>query len=312
MLRFYLIEDDAVVRRMLERIINESGLGEIAGQAEDGLHVSADQLYGIDVVLIDLLLPGLDGIRTIRKLQSGGFAGRFIMISQVENKEMIGEAYQQGIDTFIQKPINRLEVLSVLKRVANHITLAVSLHSIRKSLQLLDEKGKEQTEPGGGRSESGLGYGTYEQNKLEQKVRQMMLQLGIAGEAGAPDLLLMMQWLHQDERGEELLFELQLKEIYIQVLHKLHGHKEDDPVVQREVRAMEQRIRRMVLQAFTHLSSMGLADYANPTFEHFAPRLFDFQEIRLRMHELEADVKSTKCRINVRKFLSVFYMEALG
>jgi len=75
---------------------------------------------------------------------------------------------------------------------------------------------------------------------------------------------------------------------------------------------MEQRIRRMVLQAFTHLSSLGLADYTNPTFEHFAPRLFDFEEIRLRMQELEAGEKATKCRINVKKFLAAFYMEVKG
>ncbi|MEK8128153.1 response regulator [Paenibacillus filicis] len=312
MLRIFLIEDDAVVRRMLERIINESGLGEVAGQAEDGELVSSDQLYGIDVVLIDLLMPGMDGIQTIRKLQTGGFAGRFIMISQVENKEMIGEAYQQGIDTFIHKPINRLEVLSVLKRVANHISLAVSLHSIRKSLQMLDGAAAEQpngavaggrgsSEPGGAHS-----YSSYEQQTLEQKVRQLMLQLGIAGEAGAPDLLLIMQWLGQEERGGELLYELQLKEIYVQTVQKQLNNPAD---IQREIRAMEQRIRRMVLQAFTHLSSLGLSDYGNPTFEHFAPRLFDFQEVRVRMQELEQDEKTTKCRINVRKFLSVFHME---
>ncbi|WP_235941275.1 response regulator [Paenibacillus puerhi] len=355
MLRFFLIEDDAVVRRMLERIINESGLGEVAGQADDGERVSCDQLYGVDVVLIDLLMPGMDGIQTIRKLQAGGFAGRYIMISQVENKEMIGEAYQQGIDTFIQKPINRLEVLSVLKRVANHISLAASLHSIRKSLQLLDG-GLEQPKsavsvsdgqinaPGG----SGYSYSDYEHHALEQKVKQLMLQLGIAGEAGAPDLLMIMQWLRQEERGGELLYDLQLKELYAQTLQKLNswngahtgsGSAGDEArsspenggrgvdaetwqsavgprdqacgqaELQREVRAMEQRIRRMVLQAFTHLSSLGLSDYGNPTFEHFAPRLFDFQEVRVRMQELEQEEKTTKCRINVRKFLSVFYME---
>ncbi|TGV06050.1 response regulator, partial [Mesorhizobium sp. M00.F.Ca.ET.186.01.1.1] len=70
MIRFFLIEDDAVVRRMLERIIADSGLGEIVGQASDGNCVSIDQLYGVDVVLIDLLMPGLDGIQTIKKLQA--------------------------------------------------------------------------------------------------------------------------------------------------------------------------------------------------------------------------------------------------
>ncbi|MFM1653256.1 response regulator [Brevibacillus sp. B_LB10_24] len=307
MIRIFLIEDDAVIRRMLEKIINESGLGEIVGQANDGIGVTIDQLYGVDVILIDLLMPGLDGIQTIKGLQAEGFTGRFIMVSQVENKEMIGEAYAQGIDTFIQKPINRLEVLSVLKRVADHLSLEASLYSIRKSLQILDIKGKEQsgfsfTNP------ASYGMAAYEQSTLEQKIRQLMLQLGIAGEAGAPDLLLIIQWLMQEERGNQLR-ELQLKELYTQILHKLHGNL-NEQLIGKEVRAMEQRIRRMVLQAFTHLSSLGLADYANPTFEHFAPRFFDFQEVRLRMKELESGEKNTKCRISVRKFLSAFLFEA--
>lgn len=302
MIRFFLIEDDAVVRRMLERIISESGLGEIVGQASNGIRLTIDQLYGVDVVLIDLLMPGLDGIQTIKKLQADGFAGRFIMVSQVENKEMIGEAYLQGIDTFIQKPINRLEVMSVLKRVADYLSLEASLQSIRKSLQILDGKGKDHFD---------IGFKSpgYEQSSLEQKARQLLLQLGIASEAGAPDLLLIIQWLAQEERRGDQLRDLQLKELYTQIVHKFHVNLNEHSIG-KEVRAMEQRIRRMVIQAFTHLSSLGLTDYANPTFEHFAPRLFDFQEVRLRMQELEAGEKTTKCRISVKKFLSVFFLEA--
>jgi len=307
MIRFFLIEDDAVVRRMLERIISDSGLGEIVDQASDGMSVSIDRLYGVDVVLIDLLMPGLDGIQTIKKLRAEGFAGRFIMVSQVENKEMIGEAYLQGIDTFIQKPINRLEVISVLRRVADYLKLEASLQSIRKSLQILDVKGKDLAGPG---AKSALSAGSR-QSSLEQRARQLLLQLGIASEAGAPDLLQIMNWLAQEEMRGDQLRDMQLKELYTQILHKLHGNL-DEQSLGKEVRAMEQRIRRMVLQALTHLSSLGLTDYANPTFEHFAPRLFDFQEVRQRMRELEAGEKTTKCRISVRKFLSVFLMEAKG
>lgn len=303
MIRFFLIEDDAVVRRMLERIIQDSGLGEVVGQASDGNQVSIDQLYGVDVVLIDLLMPELDGIQTIKKLQAEGFAGRFIMVSQVENKEMIGEAYLQGIDTFIQKPINRLEVMSVLRRVADYLSLEASLLSIRKSLQILDIKGKQEP------ADQGLKSSYSEQDNVAQKAQQLLLQLGIASEAGAPDLVFIMQWLAQEERRGDQLRDIQLKELYSQILRKLHGNL-DESSIGKEVRAMEQRIRRMVLQAFSHLSSLGLTDYANPTFEHFAPRLFDFQEIRQRMQELEAGEKTTKCRISVRKFLSVFFMEA--
>lgn len=308
MIRFFLIEDDPVVRRMLERIITESSLGEVVGQASDGIGVSIDQLYGIDVVLIDLLMPGQDGIQTIKKLRADGFAGRFIMVSQVENKEMIGEAYLQGIDTFIQKPINRLEVMSVLRRVADYLSLEASLQSIRKSLQVLDVKAKDPTDLDA-KSTASHGPSVFGESSLEQKARQLLLQLGIASEAGAPDLLLIMRWLAKEERRGEKLRELQLKELYSHILHKLHGDL-DEQSIGKEVRAMEQRIRRMVIQALTHLSSIGLTDYANPTFEHFAPRLFDFQEVRQRMQELEAGEKTTKCRISVKKFLSVFLLEA--
>jgi two-component system, response regulator YcbB len=306
-LRFFLIEDDRVVRKMLEKIIIENGLGEVIGQAEDGLDVSIDQLYSVDVVLIDLLMPGLDGIQTMKKLKAEGFAGQFVMISQVENKEMIGQAYLQGVDTYIQKPINRYEVVSVLKRVANHLSLVSSLHSIRRLVQEIDEKGKN-----GHDDADKTRLGVYEKKNLQQKVRQLLLLLGIAGEAGASDLLLVMQWLAEKEEKDQPLNDLpQLKELYMQILRQMHGN-EDENSLKKEMRAMEQRIRRMVFQAFTHLSSLGLTDYTNPTFEHFAPRLFDFEEIRLRMQELEAGEKTTKCRINVRKFLSAFYMEMKG
>jgi two-component system, response regulator YcbB len=306
-LRFFLIEDDAVVRKMLEKIITESGLGEVVGQAEDGLHVSIDQLYSVDVVLIDLLMPGLDGIQTIKKLRAEGFNGPFVMISQVENKEMIGQAYLHGIDTYIQKPINRYEVVSVLKRVANHISLSSSLQSIRRLIQVLD--GQEMYNKGTYLLNSSI---DNEKNRLEEKVRQLLLVLGIAGEAGAADLLSVMQWLDEREQKGQPIHDLpQLKELYTYVLLQLHGHK-DENSLQKELRAMEQRIRRMVFQAFTNLSSLGLTDYTNPTFEHFAPRLFDFEEVRLRMQELKSGEKTTKCRISVRKFLSAFYMEVKG
>lgn len=295
-LRFYLIEDDVVTCRMLERIISDSGLGNVMGQAHDGLQVKAEDLRNVDVVLIDLLLPGRDGIETIKALREDGFIGRFIMISQVENKEMIGEAYLQGVDTFIQKPVNRLEIVSVLKRVADHIALAASLNSIRKSLRILEE-----AEP--------ISYRQKTDDGLGKKIHNLLLELGIIGEAGAPDILLIMKWLIREEEAGSTFRELPpLKELYAHVVS--HSQQtQSDVVLQREIRAMEQRIRRTVLQALSNLASLGVTDYINPTFEYYAPRLFDFQEVRIRMHEIEEGEKNTKCRIAVRKFLSAFYIE---
>jgi two-component system response regulator YcbB len=306
-LRCFLIDDDAVVRKMLERIIVESGIGEVVGQADDGLHVSLDQLYSVDVVLIDLLMPCLDGIQTMKKLKAQGFSGPFVMISQVENKDMVGQAYLHGIDTYIHKPINRYEVVSVLKRVADYLSVTSSLDSIRRLLHRL-----EHHKYGGANRPLPLHPTKYENTHFEQNVQQLLLVLGIAGEAGAADLLHIMQQLAEQEQKGQTIHDLpQLKELYARVLRDTHGIS-DELALQKELRAMEQRIRRMVFQALTHLSSLGLTDYTNPTFEHFAPRLFEFEEVRLRMQELEAGEKTTKCRMNVKKFLTAFYMEVKG
>ncbi len=295
-MNLFLIDDDAVIRKMLSRMITESQLGEVVGEAADGLHVTAGQLADVDVVLMDLLMPGRDGIQTIKALRREGYAGTFVMISQVEHKELVGEAYQEGVDTFIRKPINRYEVLSVLKRVDHHLSLVRSIDSIRHSLSALG--GAAATLPP-----------LRQKISLEERAGTLMLQLGIAGEAGAGDLMKLIRWLEEEERRSGPLRELPpLKELYSQVLRK---EKEPGPDKhsEREVRALEQRMRRMVLQSLTHLSSLGLSDYANPIFEHYASRLFEFQEVRTRMRELEQETEGTSSKVNVKKFLQSFYLE---
>ena len=56
------------------------------------------------------------------------------MISQIVNKEMVGEAYEKGVEFFIHKPINRVEVQSILKKTAEQYRLKNSLITIRESL----------------------------------------------------------------------------------------------------------------------------------------------------------------------------------
>ena len=119
-MRYFIVDDDAASRRMLKQIILEGDMGVIIGEADNGENALEPILStDPDFVLIDLLMPRLDGIETMEQLRKQGYRGHFVMISQVENKEMIGEAYEKDIEFFIHKPINRIEVQSVLKRHPN-------------------------------------------------------------------------------------------------------------------------------------------------------------------------------------------------
>ncbi len=137
-LSFAIVDDDAVSRRMLQNIIEDCGLGEVTGTAGGGIEGVRMILEVIpDVVLIDLLMPDQDGIESITQLKDKGFSGKFIMISQIENKEMVGQAYQKGIEFFIHKPINRVEVEAVLVKVNEGWKYELYILEIKQSLAKL-------------------------------------------------------------------------------------------------------------------------------------------------------------------------------
>ncbi|MFH4338486.1 transcriptional regulator, partial [Acinetobacter baumannii] len=56
------------------------------------------------------------------------------MVSQVESKELIAEAYSLGVEYYIIKPINRIEVLTVVRKVIERIRLEKSIKNIQESL----------------------------------------------------------------------------------------------------------------------------------------------------------------------------------
>ena len=83
-MRYFLVDDDRASRLMLSTIINDSGSGTVIGEAENGEDAIPNILMlRPDFVLIDLLMPKLDGISTIQKLHETKFSGQFIMLIAV-------------------------------------------------------------------------------------------------------------------------------------------------------------------------------------------------------------------------------------
>ncbi|MEG0450145.1 MAG: response regulator, partial [Lysinibacillus sp.] len=92
-MRYFIVDDDRASRVMLTQIIENGGLGTVIGEAENGEEaIPKIIMTQPEFVLIDLLMPKLDGVATVEQLKQQRFEGQFIMISQVVNKEMVGEA----------------------------------------------------------------------------------------------------------------------------------------------------------------------------------------------------------------------------
>ncbi|GGA45360.1 transcriptional regulatory protein GlnL [Psychrobacillus lasiicapitis] len=274
---------------MLKEIITEGDIGLVIGEANSGISsLSPITTMQPDVVLIDFLMPELDGIETIEQLRKKGYQGQFIMISQIINKEMVGEAYEKGVEFFIHKPINRIEVLTILRKTAEQIRLQDSLLAIKESLaNIVPIKT------------------VYKKQSVKEIVHSILSDMGILGEVGIDDIVAMIEFLF--DQKDSMIQLPPLKELYEAVATKSgisFTH------LQKESKAIEQRLRRTILNAMNNIASLGAIDYTNADFEYYAPRYFDFQEIRSQMiHMQEGRKNFAKMKVNIKKFLQVLYME---
>lgn len=131
-MRIYIVEDDTSVIGILEDIVEGNELGVVCGDS-GGEPVDLGQILALnpDLILVDLLMPQKDGIQVVRELKEQGCRAKFIMISQVSNKEMVAKAYLAGVDFFINKPINLIEVRQVVLNVRRQLENERDLHTIQ-------------------------------------------------------------------------------------------------------------------------------------------------------------------------------------
>jgi two-component system response regulator YcbB len=300
---FFIVEDDLACRRILAQIIEDEGLGELVGEMADGHgNVVGTIIYHRpDVLLVDLLMPGKDGVEIVEQLRSRDYRGKIVMISQVEKKEMVAQSYAAGIDFYINKPINKVEVISVIKNVTERIRMERSFEQMRESLAALDHIGTLRR-----------GFAPNEPQHLDrdtirERARELLTDLGLIGEPGSHDLIQIVLFLSSVPDIEKYLGEYRhLKDLY-QAIQGIYLQEEDK---QTDVRAIEQRVRRAIKHAMEHIAALGIEDYNNPTFERYGPKLFDFNELRLRMKELEQGQGiPSKTRVNIKQFINALYGE---
>ena len=268
-MRIYIIEDDTSVISVLEDIVEGNSLGTICGDSGGGA-ADLHQIMALapDLILVDLLMPQKDGIQIVRELKEMGCRAKYIMISQVSKKELVAKAYLAGVDFFISKPINLIEVRQVIRNVSQQLENERNLHMIQSVFA------ERQLAP------------TTEQKRERQRRRlqTVLSQLGMAGEKGAKDILeLCLLLLDQNQQVSQV------------GMGALCAQLSESP------KTMEQRARRAVERGLTHLASLGVEDYDNEIFTQYASRLFPFQEVRAEMAYLQG--KGPKGKANLKRFL---------
>ena len=119
MITVALVDDDPMVRTGLNFILKgEDGI-DVAWQASDGaeaLTTLRDQ--PVDVVLLDVRMPGLDGLATLEELRGWQTRPRVIVLTTFNTDDYVVRALKLGADAFLLKDADPARLVEAIQRVA--------------------------------------------------------------------------------------------------------------------------------------------------------------------------------------------------
>lgn len=119
MIRVLIVDDHAVVRQGLSILLETRPDIQVVGEAADGESaVLQARSLTPDVILLDLIMPGLDGVATLRKLRQAGVTARVLVLTSSVEDQLIKQALQEGADGYLLKASRMNEVLGAIERVA--------------------------------------------------------------------------------------------------------------------------------------------------------------------------------------------------
>lgn len=307
----YIIEDDETMIEILEDLIEEYELGDVVGSSTDPYEAlqKVPQVKP-DIILVDFLMPGMDGAELVRQLRKEGCAAVFIMLSQVSSKDMIGKAYDAGIEFFITKPINLNELKSVLTTVARQIRNERTVATLRNLFMSEIGLGEGMTAPPAG--ETAAAQMPHEQvqeapgqgepqakaqaestgDEFAKNVEKILVLLGMAGEKGSADIIRVCSYLKENSMS------MQQENVRI-----ICGELSDAP------KSMEQRMRRAVKTGLTNLAHLGIEDFMNETFTEYSSTLFPFEEVRTEMDYIRGK-RSYGGKVSLKKFIESLMLQA--
>lgn len=268
MMKFYLVDDDLMVIKILENIIEEQKLGEVIGYSTDSVESINDIISKKpNIVLVDMLMPQMDGATLVGEIKALNPSIKFIMISQITTKNLISKAYNAGIEFFINKPINKIEVTNVIKKLLDTIEMEKKF----KIIENMFSNGQSVERPANN-------------NKI-QNIRFVFSKLGIMGEKGSDDIVKICEYMLENNIKS---FDFRVRDIC--------ENLSDNP------KAMEQRLRRAINKGLINIANVGIEDYMNEIFIRFSNTIFDFENVKAEMDYIRGKRKSGG-KISIKRFI---------
>lgn len=116
MMRVLLVEDNAVMAAVTEKVLREEKfIVDTADLGEDGLEIG--KLYEYDIIILDLMLPDIDGYEVLRRLRAARVRTPVLIMSALAELDHKIKGLRTGADDFMVKPFDRRELVARIKAI---------------------------------------------------------------------------------------------------------------------------------------------------------------------------------------------------
>lgn len=117
-IKIILVDDLSFMRDAIRHIVEKENMS-VVGEAEDG--AEAVKMYtelSPDIVLMDITMPVMDGLESLKRIKDFDPGAKVIMCSALGQQKYLIRAIQLGARDFILKPFNPERILSAITKAA--------------------------------------------------------------------------------------------------------------------------------------------------------------------------------------------------
>lgn len=147
-MRILIIEDERHLAKILKKGLEENGfIVDMCHDGEEGLYMA--ETYPFDAILLDILLPRMDGLTILNRLRAKNIGVPVLMLTAKGELEDRVKGLNRGADDYIVKPFDFQELLArlnaVIRRSSNKASPVISIDdlTINMDLKTVTRSGKD-------------------------------------------------------------------------------------------------------------------------------------------------------------------------
>jgi DNA-binding response OmpR family regulator len=117
--RVLLVDDEVLLLRTLSSALREDGFDVLAASSAEEAQRQLAQSGGVDVVVLDVKLPGKSGLDLLRECRAEGFQGRAVVMTAFDNPDSERVCRALAVDHYLRKPFDLAKMLELVRELAS-------------------------------------------------------------------------------------------------------------------------------------------------------------------------------------------------